>query len=600
MGPPNLVIIVVPATDAIDSFVYASRLYLLQVLPPKVHAEPFVRAIKTTKRDRVRELEIQRHAAESDKSILVCSSLNEVDEELRLFADVVVAIPPPTSGQIRASFRRFGYAVTTAEEELIRSESWTRLVYAFQPNRPINAALRRLRETLDRKTAPDVTSESTELTLAQLSGLGPARDWGIELARDFQDFKAGLIKWEDVDVGALISGPPGTGKTLFAEALARTCGVPIVVASAAQWQACGHLDEMLKAMRASFSEARSKGLALLFIDELDAIGNRVASGSHNADYMRQVINALLELLDGFERRSGVVVVGATNHPECIDPAILRPGRLDKHFVIPLPDGITRRQIFRFHAGLPVPEDQEDGFDRWTAGMSGADLLQLVRDGRRAARRNGEPFAYHHVGSIAPQLVDLPAEQMRRAAYHEAGHAIVGLELGLELKGISINDKVLPIGVANLGGAAFGMPMFPTKTRTYFLDQICMYLAGLGAETIIFGEFTEGGGDPRSDLAHATALATRIEGCYGMGDTLAIDLVEDRDLARLRATDYRLRKAVSELLDGEFERVKAILNSRIDALHAVAEMLLESQVMSVAEVQCLLTACKQEPHVLPTS
>ncbi|KQS77325.1 hypothetical protein ASG58_10045 [Rhizobium sp. Leaf383] len=587
-GSPNLAIVVVQAADAVDSFVSASRLYLRQVFDQHGYTEPFVRSLKNTTRDRLTELEIQRRAAEAGKSILVCSSLDDVDEELRLFADVIAVIPTPTSHQIIATFRRYGHAITSSDEEMIRSETWTRLVYAFQPNRPVKTALRRLRESVNR-TQVEATPASTGPTLADLTGLGEAKEWGLELARDLDDFKAGLIPWSDVDVGALISGPPGTGKTLFAEALARTCGIPIVVSTAAQWQANGYLNDMLRAMRESFSEARSQGTALLFIDELDAVGSRAMNNSHNADYTRQVINALLELLDGFDRRSGIVVVGATNHPEYIDPAILRPGRLDKHFVIPLPDAATRRQIFQFHAGLPVPDDHEDGFAHSTTGMSGADLAQLVRNGRRTARRQGKPFEFGHVASIASPLVDLPAEHMLRAAYHEAGHAIVGLELKMELEGITINDKVLATGVDSLGGAAFRTPMFSSNTRSYYLDQICMYLAGLGSESLIFGEFTEMGGDPRSDLARATALATRIEGCYGMGGTLAIDLVDDRDLARLRAGDIGLRKAVTALLDTESKRAKTILDLRNDALNAVAKTLVATRVMNVTEVQNVLKA-----------
>ncbi len=587
VGSPNLAIIVVQSADAVDSFVSASHLYLRQILDRNGYIEPFVRALTSTKRDRLTEMEIQRRAAEADKGILVCSNLDEVDEELRLFADVIAVIPPPTSRQITATFRRYGHAITSADEKMIRSETWTRLLYAFQPNRPVKTALRRLRETVNRTPGSKTEPTSTGPTLADLSGLGDAKDWGLELARDIDDFKAGLIPWDDVDIGALISGPPGTGKTLFAKALARTCQIPIVVASAAQWQACGYLNDLLKAMRDSFAEARSKGTALLFIDELDAVGSRAMNSSHNADYMRQVINGLLELLDGFERRREIVVVGATNHPEFIDPAIVRPGRLDKHFVIPLPDSATRRQIFQFHSGFPVPEEREEGFERSTLGMSGADLQQLVRDGRRTARRREELFAFSHVAAISTPLIDLPQEQMRRAACHEAGHAIVGLELGMDLQGITINDRVLSTGVDNLGGAVFRMSSFPVRTRSYFLDQICMYLAGLGAESLILGEFTETGGDLRSDLARATTLATKIEGCYGMGGTLAIDLVDERDLARLRAGDFRLRKAVTEILDIEYIRAKTILDKRIDALNAITETLMRTRVMDFGEVRDVL-------------
>ncbi len=124
-GPPNLAIVVVPTVDAVDSFVSASRLYLRQVLDQHGYIEPFVRALKSTKRDRLTELEIQRRAAEAGKSILICSSVDEVDEELRLFADVIAVIPTPTAHQIGATFRRYGHAITSADEEMIRSVPWT-------------------------------------------------------------------------------------------------------------------------------------------------------------------------------------------------------------------------------------------------------------------------------------------------------------------------------------------------------------------------------------------------------------------------------------------------------------------------------------------
>jgi hypothetical protein len=513
----SIAVLEIATPDAIDSYVHAAKLFMRQLLNRRGYSDPFVRAIKQRKSDKPSELDVYRRTAEDGRGILFCTSLDDVDDELKLFADVVMSIPKPTSHQVTATFKRYGHILTMAEERLIAAESWTRLVYAFPPDRPVLVGLRRLRETADRPAVKKAAPVATGPTLVDLSGLGPAREWGIELARDLVDFRAGLITWDDVDTGALISGPPGTGKTLFAEALARTCALPIVAVSAAQWQAAGYLNDLLKAMRESFREAQSKGTALLFIDELDAIGSRAVNDSQNADYKRQVINGLLELLDGFERRIGIVVVGATNHPEHIDSAILRPGRLDRHFVIPLPDPKTRQQIFEFHAGFTVPEDCEAQLARSTAGMSGAALKQLVRDGRRIARRSGIPFGLEHALEAAKPLIDLPVPLMRIAAFHEAGHAIVGLELGMQLEGISIADKVFAEGVNTLGGALFTRQAFPMKTRSFYLDLITMYLGGLAAESQMFGEFTESGaGDPNSDLAVATTLATKVEACFGMG------------------------------------------------------------------------------------
>uniref|UniRef100_A0A7C1NZI3 AAA family ATPase n=1 Tax=Agrobacterium albertimagni TaxID=147266 RepID=A0A7C1NZI3_9HYPH len=405
---------------------------------------------------------------------------------------------------------------------------------------------------------------------------------------DLTQFNAGTLLWDEVDTGALIYGPPGTGKTLFVQALARTCGLPIVAASAARWQAAGYLNDLLKAMQESFLQAQSKAPALLFIDELDAIGSRSVNDSNHSDYKRQVINGLLELLDGFERRTGIVVIGATNNPENVDTALLRSGRLGRHLEIPLPDATARRQILQFKAGFPVPDEHSDAFARATTGMSGADLEQLVRDGRRSARLQGKPFNFGHIIEVAPRLVDLPAKQMRVVAFHEAGHAIVGVELGLDLQGVSINDQVIANERDTLGGVVFATPCFPMKTRSYLRDHISMYLAGIAAETLVFGEFTVGAtGHPSSDLALATNLATKIEACYGMGATLAIDLAKENDLAPLRVADLSLRKAVKDLLDTEFQRAKTILRCRSDALNAIAEILLATQVMNAVEIRDVL-------------
>lgn len=586
----SLLAILQVEADAIDCYVEAGGLYLRQIVESGDYPSPLVREIEPPRKGRTPDRTVYRLAAENGKAILFCSSLDHVDEELKLFADLVEILRPPTPRQLIATFRRFGHSLTKSEECLVAAETWTRLIYAFPRERRIATGLRRLREAAERSSIPNTTHRHEGPSLEELSGLGMAKDWGMELALDIAHFKAGLISWDELDTGALISGPPGTGKTIYASALARTCGIPLVVASAAQWQAEGYLNDLLKAMRQSFKEAQKHPIALLFIDEIDAVGSREKGDSHNADYRRQVINGLLELLDGSERRTGVIVVGATNYPGDLDPALLRPGRLERHLEIPRPNAQTRAQIFEYHARLPVPCAHKEHFSRATSGMSGADIRQLVRDAKRVARRAQKSFEFADVTQVMKPLLPLPPEQMRRAAVHETGHAIVGSELGMHLQEIRIVDTFLDGRVNRLGGALFEQPAFAIRTKSFFLDNITMYLAGIAAEVLVYGEFTESVADsPSSDLALATALATRMEACFGMGNSLAIELLEDQDLSQLRARDLSLRNAVSDLLNQQFTRAKNILQRRHIALQQIAAALFNKKSISADMVRRVLSS-----------
>lgn len=583
----NLAILLVDSPDALDSYVAAGRLYLRQLTSRKGYSDPFVRAVKKGKSGRPSEQDIFRYAAESGNGILFCTSLDDIDEELKLFVDVVAAIPKPTKHQINATLRRFGHAPIAAEENLIANESWTRLVYAFQPDRPVLAGLRRLRDTAN-QTKIETPPVASRPTLTSLYGMGEAGQWGLELARDLKDFRSGLITWDDVDAGLLVSGAPGTGKTLFAEALANTCDIPIVAASAAQWQSAGYLNDFLKSMISTFEGASSNAPSILLIDEIDSFGSRAVSDGQNGDYKVQAINGFLEQLDGYRRRAGVVVVGATNYPGNLDPAITRPGRLDRHIVIPMPDDVTRRRIFEQVSGIPVPANISIKFDRSTVGMSGASIKRMVRDAKRTARRQGVELQMDHVIGAARPLAEVPDEVLQLAAVHETGHAIVGVTLGLQLESITISDIVVTDGPDSVGGARFTSPPFTIKTKSYYTNRVSMLLAGIAAEKLVFGEFSDSGAiDDHSDLAKATALATRIEGCLGFGDSLVVDIIEDPQLARLRFGNPSIRFAVQKRLSEAFETATSILRDSMDILSAVSDLLQSQHYLAGSVVEEVL-------------
>jgi hypothetical protein len=258
------------------------------------------------------------------KSILLFADMASVPDVVRASVDLLVELKPPTIALMKGVFRwRSKVAITDKQAEilLLLDDDMKRAI--ARPGRNVGRMLAQLvmrprdRESPPRSQPVAPGSDDHEYRLESMPGYGEAKDWGMQLSDDLADWKSGRIPWSDVDTGLLLSGPSGVGKTIYARALANTCDVDLVVASAARWQSRGHLGDMQKAMFASFDEAKKKAPAILFIDEVDSFTDRDREQSHNSSYVRQVINSFLECLDGTAGREGVVVVGACNNPTIV-------------------------------------------------------------------------------------------------------------------------------------------------------------------------------------------------------------------------------------------------------------------------------------------
>lgn len=504
-------------------------------------------------------------------------------------ADLVVEIGPPSPRLVAGAARRcLGIHLSDAEAEEAASYPLDALTKAFRLGRKRDRAVKALRDMTS--GAGTSAAMSAGPTLDDLPGMGEAAGWGRRLDLDLKDWKAGNIRWEDVDRGVLVSGPPGCGKTSFATALANSCGVSLVLGSLAMWQSKGHLGDLLRAMRGAFAEAIEKAPSVLFIDEVDSFGDRarMSETTRNEQYCREVVNGLLECLDGAAGREGVVVVGATNYPDAIDAGIRRPGRLDRHIVIPLPDEVSRASILQLHLATEMDTGALRGVAARTAGWSGAALEQLARDARRSARRHRRSVTAADIYGSLPPLVSLPDVVRRRASVHEAGHALVGMALGRTVLDVSVKTHVEEVEMTVLGGVTtFAEAKTLIRSATWFRDRIATLLAGSCAEELVFGDRSTGaGGQPGSDLHLATMATLTIEASFGLGGGLTfVSTPEPRDLLTALHRNAELRDRVEAVLQAEKKRALEILSGiGVGTIERLAERLFSGDRFSHADLQ----------------
>ncbi|WP_245369162.1 AAA family ATPase [Sinorhizobium sp. CCBAU 05631] len=453
---------------------------------------------------------------------------------------------------------------------------------ALRDGRPIDIALEKLAAA---SKAPATTA--WEPRVEELEGYGEARDWAAELVVDLADWGAGRLAWRDVDAGLLLSGPPGTGKTLFGSALARSCGAKFIGTSSAQWQSKGHLGDMLGAMRKSFREAADAAPSVLFIDEFDSIGDRRTFRGDNASYSLQVVNALLELLDGSTGREGVIVIAASNFPDHIDPALRRPGRLDRHVAIDLPDREARQQMLSMHLGTAdAPEDLLKAALA-TSGYSGADLAQVAKDARRVARRQGREARVSDVLAIVPPVAPIGKDERWSASVHEAGHAVVGIELSVAEIEMIVVAREAGHRDASIGHVQWRRQTMPNRSRQSYLDEIAMLLGGMAAEEVILGDVFDGsGGVAGSDLQRASDLATAMLASLGLGSLQYCDVSTPKELDELRRSDPILRRRVERLLEAELLRAAKTIERRRPEVEKLARAIVKHGVLwrcDVAEI-----------------
>ncbi|MEW5761859.1 MAG: ATP-dependent zinc metalloprotease FtsH [Bacillota bacterium] len=449
------------------------------------------------------------------------------------------------------------------------------------------------------------TDEKKRVTFNDVAGIDEVKEELQEIVeflknpRKFNDIGARIPK------GVLLFGPPGTGKTLLARAVAGEAGVPFFSISGSDFV------EMFVGVGASrvrdlFEQAKKNAPCIVFIDEIDAVGRQRGAGLGGGhDEREQTLNQLLVEMDGFSANEGIIILAATNRPDILDPALLRPGRFDRQIVVDMPDINGRKEILKVHVrGKPLGDDVDlDVLARRTPGFTGADLANMVNEAALlAARRNKKKIGMAELESAIERVIAGPEKrsrvisdkEKRLVAYHEAGHAVVSYFL-------PNTDPVHKVSIIPRGRAGGYTLLLPKEDRYYMtksqlLDQITMLLGGRAAEDVVLQEVSTGA---QNDLERATEIARRMVMEYGMSEELGPltlgrkqeTVFLGRDIARDRnyseEVAYAIDREVRNIIDNCYHRAEKILRENMRGLHLVAQVLIEKETLEGAEFEDLM-------------
>ena len=466
-----------------------------------------------------------------------------------------------------------------------------------------------------------LTENQHRVTFDDVAGVDEAKDDLQEIIAFLKDPKKFTRLGGRIPKGCLLVGAPGTGKTLLARAIAGEAGVPFFSISGSDFV------EMFVGVGASrvrdlFVQGKKKAPCIMFIDEIDAVGRHRGAGFGGGnDEREQTLNQLLVEMDGFNANEGVILIAATNRPDILDPALLRPGRFDRHVVVPRPDIRGRESILRVHVrNVPLSKDVEVSvLARSTPGFTGADLENLVNEAALLAARNDKEsvnmldleFAKDKVmmGAERRSMI-ISDEEKRTTAYHEAGHALVAKLL----PGTDPVHKVtiIPRGMAL--GLTQQLPLDEKYTypREYLLNNLVILFGGRVAEELVLKQVTTGAGN---DIEKATDLVRRMVCEWGMSEKLGPmafgrkeeEIFLGRDFTQKadysKSTAIQIDAEIKRIIHESYQRATALLSANLRLLHEIAEKLLEKEVLEGSEIDAIVTAfgfCGGDPLITSNS
>ncbi|MFL6733431.1 MAG: ATP-dependent zinc metalloprotease FtsH [Sphingomicrobium sp.] len=522
----------------------------------------------------------------------------------------------PSDAEVSERLLKAGVSVQVKAEE--QSSIWVYMLYNSLPFLLILGisffVMRQMQKNagsgamgFGKSRARMLTEKQGRVTFADVAGIDEAREELQEIVEYLKDPGKFARLGGKIPKGALLVGSPGTGKTLLARAIAGEAGVPFFTISGSDFV------EMFVGVGASrvrdmFDQAKKSAPCIVFIDEIDAVGRHRGAGLGNGnDEREQTLNQLLVEMDGFEANEGIIIIAATNRPDVLDPALLRPGRFDRQVMVPRPDIDGREQILAVHMKkVPLAPDVDARvIARGTPGFSGADLANLVNEAALLAARRGKRLVAAQEFDDARDKVMMGAErrsmvmtddEKKMTAYHEAGHALV----------FAHEPTADPIHKATIipRGFALGMvqPLPERDSYSYHRDKmhadIAVAFGGRAAEELIFGHDKVSSG-ASSDIQQATRLARAMVTKWGMSDKLGpLDFSdgEETPTGYFAPQQKRMSAETVKLIDAEvkrfveqgLERAREILTTNVEQLHLIANALLELETLTGEEIKTLLS------------
>jgi cell division protease FtsH len=450
------------------------------------------------------------------------------------------------------------------------------------------------------------SEDKTKLTFEDVAGEDEAKAELVEIVEFLRQPRRFTELGAKIPKGVLLIGAPGTGKTLLAKAVAGEAGVPFFSISGSDFV------EMFVGVGASrvrdlFEQAKKNSPCIVFIDEIDAVGRQRGAGLGGGhDEREQTLNQLLVEMDGFEPNSGIIIVAATNRPDVLDPALLRPGRFDRHVTLDIPDIKGREDILKVHVkGKPLSSEVDlKVLARRTPMFTGADLANMLNEAALlAARRNKKRIEMSDCEEAIERVIAGPEKKSRvtnqkereLTAFHEAGHALVGHYLPT----IDPIHKISIIPRGQAGGYTLALPLEDKhyQTRTELLEDVVMYLGGRAAEVIALGEISTGA---RNDLERSTHLVRKMITEYGMSDNLGCltfghgheeQVFLGRDITREKNYSEEIAAAIDRetkrIMDEAFQRAKELIEEHRGQLDSIANLLLEKETIEAQEFVALI-------------